>query len=158
MTAPVSAVRRWIGRTVVLAALLLGARGAEAQINVSGNPPTLRIQSATIPGGQLAPATDNTTTYTIFVFSWGRGNQKNIVAQLNAPMPAGTTLSVMLEAPQTGTSTGLVPLSTTAQNVITGMTIAIATKAITYQFQATPAAGVIPPQSRTVTFTVVSGA
>jgi hypothetical protein len=63
----------------------------------------------------------------------------------------------MLDAPNTGTSQGFVPLGTTARDVVTGITFALANRAISYQFSATPAAGVVPPQSRTVTFTIVAG-
>ena len=153
MTAPVATVRRWVGRTVVLAALLVSAGRAQAQLTVSGDPASLVVQSAAA-GGLPMPATDASTSYGIFVFSF---SQRKIVAQLNAPMPAGTTLSVMLQAPNTGTSQGLVPLGTTARDVVTGITFAWGNRAISYQFSATPAAGVIPPQSRTVTFTIVAG-
>ena len=153
MTAPVSAVRRWIGRTVILVALLVGAGRADAQLSVSGNPSTLRVQSATA-GGLPLPATDGSTSYNLFLLSF---SQHKIVAQLNAPMPSGVTLSVSLGAPMTGTSAGSVDLSTTARTVVSGITFAFSGSSISYQLSATPAAGVVPPQSRTVTFTIVAG-
>jgi hypothetical protein len=81
-----------------------------------------------------------------------------IRARLNAAMPPGTTLQITLAAPAGAISLGAVTLTTTAQDVITGIPRAnglTAARAISYSFTATPAAGVITPTSRIVMLTVV---
>jgi hypothetical protein len=146
---------RTVRRAVVLAvALVGGARGVEAQVlSVSGSPAPLGVTLAAAGSAPTADV-DNSTTYSIFVLSF---TQRKIVAQLNSPTPPGVTLSVQLQAPGGGaTSLGLVPLTTVAKDVVTGITFAWTTRTITYQLDATVAAGVVPVQSRTVTLTVVA--
>lgn len=140
-------------RALMAFALILGAREARAQyLSVSGSPAPLAVNAA-VAGVAPQPDTDNSTTYTILAF--GRGTQK-LTAQLSAPMPSGVTLRVQLAAPSGATSAGLVTLSTTPQNVVTGIGTSFTTRAITYQLSATIAAGVVPTQSRTVTLTLTA--
>jgi hypothetical protein len=83
--------------------------------------------------------------------------KKQITAQLNANMPAGTTLTATLAAPAGATSVGAIALTTTAQALVINIPRGIiATHSITYQFSATAAAGVIPNTSRTVTLTLIN--
>ncbi len=140
----------------LLAAVLLLSRGrfAFAQLlSVSGNPATMTV-SAVTAGSQPVAVSDNSTTYsalTVVLFP------KKITAQLSSNMPTGTTLTITL-APTTGaTSVGAVALDNVARDVLTNMTNAILeTKAITYQFSATAAAGVITTRTRTVTLTLTA--
>jgi hypothetical protein len=71
-------------------------------------------------------------------------------------MPAGTTMSITLAAPPGATSLGPIALSTVATDVV--LDILEGTDqgglAITYTFAATAAAGVVPPQTRTITFEI----
>ena len=70
----------------------------------------------------------------------------------------GLTLQVNMTAPAGGTSAGASTLSTTAVDVVTGITqLAQSGIAIGYTLDATPAAGVIASTSRTVTYTITGG-
>ena len=97
------------------------------------------------------------TTYNVKV-GWRQGTKK-IVAQIDTPMPAGTTLQLSMVPPAGATSPGLVTLtSTAAQSIVNnianvGTTV---TLGITYKFSATAAAGVVS-SSRKVTLTMVTG-
>lgn len=140
-------------RLLVAAVLVIWARDARAQyLSASGSPAPLSVVSA-VAGTLPLPDIDLSTSYT--VFSFGRGTQK-ITAQLNAPMPAGVTLTVTLDAPGTATSLGPVALGTTPRDVVTGIGFALATRTISYQLSATLAAGVVPRQTRTVTLTLTA--
>ena len=152
MTATATAARA-IRRAALLVALALWSREARAQyFSVSGSPATMRISTATA-GLALNAVTDASTKYTILEFS---GGHHEITAQINTAMPAGVTLTVALAAPSGATSTGPVALGVAAQPVVTNISTAFASNTITYTLSATPAAGVVPVQSRTVTFTVVA--
>jgi hypothetical protein len=86
----------------------------------------------------------------------GSGNYA-LTAAIDSPMPAGVTLTVTLAATGTATSSGPVALTTTANNVVTGATKKETGQLpITYTLSATPAAGVVPVQTRVVTFTLIS--
>jgi hypothetical protein len=71
-------------------------------------------------------------------------------------MPAGVTLTVTLAVSGTAASPGPVALNTTPQIVVTGLKQKINALPITYTFGATLAAGVVPLQSRQVTFTYIT--
>ncbi len=140
----------------LLAAVLLlsGGRFAFAQLlSVSGNPAAMTVSVATA-GLQPLAVSDNSTTYSALTVVL---LPKKITAQINSDMPTGTTLTITL-APTTGaTSAGAVALDNVARDVLTNMTNTILeTKAITYQFSATAAAGVITSKTRTVTLTLTA--
>ena len=140
-------------RTALLATLLVTAQPARAQfISVSGSPSTLVVSSA-FAGSPLNPATDASTSYFLIVLG---GTLQKITAQLSSPMPAGVTLAATLAPPPGATSSGAVPLDITPQTMVTGIGFTIASRGISYQLSATPAAGVVPLQSRTVTLTVTA--
>jgi len=146
----------WRGRAVVAAALVAGlGRSAAAQFSsmqVSGSPATMRIVGSTA-GAAPAPVVESSTTYTFA----NRNGTKKITAQLNTSMPAGVTLAATFEAPTGATTLPNVPLDATARDVVTGIGFAVSTtNGITYTLSATPAAGVVPQQSRTVTLTLVT--
>jgi hypothetical protein len=133
--------------------VLCSSRVARAQFTVTGSPSTLRVQTA-VAGLAPAPVSDNSTSYTYK--SPGPKNKK-ITAQLNAPMPSGVTLQVTLQAPSGAVSIPNVTLDATARDVVTGVPRRQDTPlSITYTLSATLDAGVVPPQSRTVTLTIVS--
>ena len=143
-------------RMVVVAMLLAGAsRRAAAQyssVRVSGSPGKLEVQGS-VAGATPTPDSDNSSTYTVAnIFG-----SKKVTAQLNAAMPSGVTLSATFAAPSGATSIPNVFLDATARDVVTGIGFTLGTtKTITYTLSATPAAGVVPAQSRTVTLTIVS--
>lgn len=121
------------------------------QIAFSGSP-SLVINTATAgvnPTAATAGATWAVTT-----------NQSNakITASINSAMPAGVTLAVSLAAPSVGTSAGSQALSTTAVDLVTGLTkVAQGALGVTYSLSATAAAGVVASTSRTVTYTITGG-
>jgi hypothetical protein len=152
MFAPATAARA-IRRAALLAGLAVWSREAQAQfLSVSGSPATMKVSTA-IPGAGLTPVTDASTKYTLIELASGH---HEITAEINTAMPAGVTLTVDLAAPSGATSVGPVALGIAAHPVVTNISTAFASSTITYQLSATPAAGVVPAQSRTVTFTIVA--
>jgi len=121
------------------------------QINFLGGP-SLVINTAAAgsnPTSVTAPATWAVTT-----------NQSGakITASIGSAMPAGVTLSVSLTAPTGAASAGSNSLSTTAVDLVTGITkVAEGPLAVTYSLAATAAAGVIASTTRTVTYTITGG-
>ncbi len=123
------------------------------EVSVSGNPGALTVDSATA-GSQPTAATDSGTSYSITT----NGTGKKITGALNSAMPAGTTLSVNLVAPSGGTSAGAVNLTTSTQNLVTGISqVASSGHGITYSLSATVAAGEIASTTRIVTLTLTDG-
>jgi hypothetical protein len=122
------------------------------QLSFTGSP-SLVISTATA-GSAPTSATANAT----YAITTNETNQK-ITAQIDSDTPAGVTLSASLAAPSGGTSAGAVQLSTTAQDVVTGIsTVNASGLNVTYTLSATAAAGVVPSTTRTVTYTIVAGA
>lgn len=122
------------------------------QLAFTGSP-SLVISTATA-GSAPTSATANAS----YAITTNESNRK-ITAAINSNMPSGTTLSVSLAAPSGGSSAGAVSLSTTAQDVVTGVSTANASGlSVTYTLQATAAAGVVAAGTRTVTYTIVAGA
>lgn len=122
------------------------------EISVSGDPGQLTISTASA-GGQLQPATDNTTTYSITTNEAG----KKIAISLDSDMPTGVTLEVSLAEPAGATSAGDVTLSTVDADAVTDIgNLAETGLAITYTLSATSAAAVMAAaDTRTVTLTVM---
>jgi hypothetical protein len=144
---------RAIRRAALLVGLAVWSGEARAQfLSVSGSPSTMKV-SAAIAGAGLTPVSDASTKYTIIELG---GGHHEITAQINSPMPAGVTLTVDLAAPSGATSAGPVVLGVAAHAAVTNISTTISSNAITYKLSATPAAGVVAAQSRTVTFTIVA--
>ena len=81
-----------------------------------------------------------------------------ITASIGSNMPSGLTLSVNLSAPSVGSSTGSQNLSTTAVDLVTGITKhAQSGISASYSLSATAAAGVVSSTTRTVTYTITGG-
>ena len=107
---------------------------------VAGNAPT----SATSAGNTWAVTTNQTTA--------------KITASIPSAMPAGLTLSANLTAPGGATSAGLLALGTVAVDMVTGITKLNATGlGLSYQLDATAAAGVVASSTRVVTYTLTGG-
>jgi hypothetical protein len=141
-------------RAALLLAVVLWTRDARAQITVSGSPAQLTVNKASAAG--LAPLAVSNTTTTYSVTKPTGGNSYAITARINAPMPAGVTLTITLAPGKTGSSSGAVALSTSAQYVETGITRKVTGATITYELSATAAAGVVPVQTRVVTLTAIT--
>ena len=123
------------------------------EVSVSGNL-TLTINSATA-GSNPDDATDNTTTYSITT----NGTNKKITGQLDLAYASGLSLKVNLTAPTGGTSQGQKTLSTTAQDLVTGISgLAESAIQIAYTASATAAAASNGAgETKTVTFTITAG-
>lgn len=149
-----SPLRRTLCFTALLPIVGGGAVGAQT-ITASGNPGLLRISSA-VPGSEPISASNSTTTYTVTTLNQNRPHK--VVAQLNAAMPVGLTLSATFDPPPGATSLGPIALDMTARDVVTGIPRnTSSTQLITYALDATVLAGVVPPASRIVTLTIVRG-
>lgn len=152
---PAAVRRRLVACAWVIGLGLSAVSTTGAQtLSVSASPAALRITAAAA-GSPPNAAVNSATTYTVKA---KKANQpRKITAQLDAAMPSGTTLTINL-APVTGaTSAGPVNLSTTAQDLVGNIAnTSNLTGAITYTFNASSAAGVIPSSIRTVTFTLVA--
>ncbi|CAN5527383.1 hypothetical protein BH23BAC4_BH23BAC4_08190 [soil metagenome] len=86
------------------------------------------------------------------------GADKKIVAELDSAFPTGITLAANMAAPSAGgSSVGAVNLSSSAQDLVTGITrLRGSAVPITYTASATVEAEPDPGISRTVTFTVTN--
>jgi CheY-like chemotaxis protein len=121
------------------------------QIAVTGAP-SLVVNTA-VAGSAPTSATSTGSTWAVTTNQTGA----KITASINANMTAGITLSATLDAPAGATSAGIKALSTTAVDMVTGITKLAATGlAISYQLDATAAAGVTSG-TRTVTYTITGG-
>ena len=121
----------------------LGVTGAPSLIvntAVAGSPPT----SATSAGNTWAVTCNQTTA--------------KVTASIPSVMPVGLTLSANLAAPAGATSAGLIALGTVATDMVTGITKLNASGlGLTYQLDATVAAGVVASSTRVVTYTLTGG-
>jgi hypothetical protein len=121
------------------------------QIAFTGSP-SLVINTAT--AGVDPTAATATATWAITTNQTG----SKITASISSAMPTGVTLSVDLGAPAGGASAGAKALSTTAVDLVTGLTkVAQGALGVTYSLSATAAAGVVSSTSRTVTYTITGG-
>ena len=122
------------------------------QVGVTGSP-TLDINAA-VAGNAPTSATSAGNTWAVTCNQTGA----KITASIGSVMPAGVTLSATLGAPAGATSAGIKSLSTAAADMVTGITKLNATGlTLTYQLDATAAAGVITSTTRVVTYTITGG-
>ena len=118
-----------------------------------GGSPSLVVSTA-VPGSPPTSVSNATATWAVTTNQSGA----KITASISAAMPAGLTLSANLAQPTGATSNGLTALSTTAVDLVTGITkLAESALGVTYQLDATVAAGVVASSSRTVTYTITGG-
>lgn len=123
------------------------------QVSVAGTP-SLTI-SAAVAGGAPTTVTSTGATWAVTTNQTGA----KITASIGSAMPTGVTLSANLGAPAAATSAGLQALSTSAVDVVTGITKLNATGlSLSYQLDATSAAGTVASTTRVVTFTITGGA
>jgi hypothetical protein len=121
------------------------------QIAFSGSP-SLVISTAT--AGSNPTSATAAGTWAVTTNQTG----SKITASIGSNMPSGLSLSVDVTAPSVGSSTGAQTLSTTAVDVVTGITKhAQSGMSVSYSLSATPAAGVVSSTSRTVTYTITGG-
>lgn len=123
------------------------------ELAVSAPTVSLTVNSAT-PGSAPNSVSDSSTSYDITTNEVGQ----KITAAINSDMPSGVTLSLGLAAPTGATSAGTLALSTSAVDLVTGISTLNETgKTITYTLAATSAAGVVASASKTVTLTITAG-
>jgi hypothetical protein len=122
------------------------------QVAVTGTP-SLTINAAAA-GSAPTSVTSSGNTWSVTTNQTGA----SITASIPTVMPVGLTLSANLIAPAGATSTGLTALGTTAVNVVTGITkLNAAGLSLSYQLDATSAAGVVASGTRVVTYTITGG-
>ena len=122
------------------------------QIGLSGSPAPLAITTATA-GSSLTSVTSGGSSLAVTT----NETNKKITAALDQPLPAGITLEVTLAAPAGASSRDYVPLSTSGADLVTGISSTnAASLPLTYRLSATPQAA-LGVQTRTVTYTIVSG-
>lgn len=161
-------MRKFNIAAVAAAALMLGTSSAQAQshqstqtvsfevvainsIVVSGTP-SLQIVAAN--AGSAPTSVTASGTYAVTT----NEELQKITAQLGEAMPDGLTLAVLLGAPS-GAQSSSVDLDATAQDVVTGIsTLNASGLSIGYTLSATSAAGVVPADSRVVTYTIIADA
>ena len=122
------------------------------QIGVSGTPAPLAITTATA-GSSLTSVTSGGSSLAVTT----NETNKKITAALDQPLPSGVTLEVTLAAPSGASSQNYVALSTFGADLVTGISATnAASLPLTYRLSATPQAS-IGVQTRTITYTIVSG-
>jgi hypothetical protein len=121
-----------------------------SEIAFSGDPsPMINYQA--IAGNDPTSAFEDSTFYAVTT----NGVSEKVVACLNSPMPTGTMLCIMVGAPNGAVSAGTVDLTTSNQNVVTGITqVAQSSLPVSYTFESSTSAGIIPITTRIVTFTL----
>jgi hypothetical protein len=123
------------------------------QMSITGAAPTLIVNTATA-GSAPTTATSSGITWAVTTNQTGA----KISAAIPTVMPAGLTLSATMGAPAGATSAGIKPITTTAVDLVTGITKLNASGlTLTYSLDATTAAGVVASGTRVVTFTVYGG-
>jgi hypothetical protein len=123
------------------------------QISITGAAPTLIVNTA-VAGSAPSTATSSGITWAVTT----NQTAAKINASIPSNMPVGLTLSANLGAPGGATSTGIQALTTTAVDLVTGITKLNASGlSLTYSLDATTAAGVVGSGTRVVTFTVYGG-
>jgi broad specificity polyphosphatase/5'/3'-nucleotidase SurE len=141
--------------SAILLAGCAEAAWAQAKVlTVSGSPTPFTVSTA-IAGSQPAPISNSGTTY--FVKVKKSAGAQRIAAQLNTPMPIGTTVTIQMAPPAGATGLGPVALDMTPRDIVVNIGRNNGSnQAITYVLTATVAAGVVPSQTRIVTLTMSS--
>jgi hypothetical protein len=122
------------------------------QVGVTGSP-TMAITAA-VAGNAPTTVTSAGNTWAVTC----NQSTAKITASIGVAMPAGVTLSATLGAPAGATSAGIKALGTAAVDVVTGITkLNASALTLTYQLDATSAAGVITSTTRVVTYTITGG-
>jgi hypothetical protein len=121
-----------------------------SEIAFSGDPSPM-IATQAVAGSNPADVFDNSSFYSVTT----NGSSEKVVACLDALMPAGTMLCIMVGAPNGAVSVGTVDLNTSNQKVVTCISkVAQSSLPVSYAFESTITAGIIPLTSRIVTFTL----
>ncbi len=118
----------------------------------TGAPTITMTVTAATAGQQPVAVTDSSTAYAVTT-----NGTKKITAAINTAMPAGTTLGLSAVAPTGGTAVPIAALTTTAQDLVTGVQkVAESGKTLTFTLSATVDAGVVASTARVVTLTLTN--
>lgn len=123
------------------------------EIAVSSGTLSLTINSATA-GSNPDGDTDATTTYDITT----NGSSKKITASLGSAYATGISLALTLGAPSGATSAGAKTLTTSAQDMVTGIT-KLSETGVSISYSATATAAAVSNgagEAQTVTLTITS--
>jgi hypothetical protein len=105
----------------------------------------------------VAPRTSAKVAVASYAVATNENDQK-ITASLDESVPQAMSLSVALGAPRGGVSRGLRRLSTTATDVVTGITRTDgAALPMRYQWKRVPSVSMTTPKHRVVTYTITAG-
>lgn len=123
-------------------------------ISVSSNTASLRITTA-VPGSAPTNVSHTSTTWAV-THNDSVAPDLKVQGKINSAMPTGLTLTVTLAAPTaSGTSSGAVAMTTTAQDLVTGVKIVTQSGiAMTITLSATAAAGPIASATKTLTLSL----
>jgi len=122
------------------------------EISVSGSPGPLLL-NVSKAGAEPAAVEDSSTRYAIT----SNLNNMKITGKLDSEMPAYTALHITLTPPSGAYGCGEQNLSTTAQDLITGINQTKGSDLpISYKFSAQAQAGEIPLSSRQVVLTITN--
>ena len=151
---------RWIrqavrgGGLVCVLAVAAEAQGANVgRITVGASPALFRVNIA-VAGFEPLPVV---RTSTVSVRASKANKPQQVMVSLDAPLPAGLTMTLDMTTPTGATSPGTVTLDATARALMTDISnTAVETETLTYTFSATVAAGVVAAEFRTVTFTITA--
>lgn len=118
------------------------------EIGLAGTAPSMTVSAAV--AGVAPTAVTAAQTYAVTT-----NQTAKISAAIDSNMPSELTLTATMAAPTAATSTGAQVLSTSPQDLVTGITkLNESGLALTYGLSATAAAGVVASGTRTVTYTI----
>ena len=137
------------GRLAVMAFLSASPALAQQSMTLSGEPSALVIDAAT-PGDAPQSVADEVTTYSMTVDA-----RTDVLVQLDAPLPAGVTLELWMEAPAGAVAVGPIAVSTVPQRVVrdvpAGTHLGLR---VSYEMTASVRAGVVAFDARQLTFSM----
>lgn len=120
------------------------------EISISGDPPAFNASQA-VAGSGPSDVTDSSTFYSVT----SNGTSEQVFASLDSAMPTGTQLCLMASPPTGAVSTGIVMLDVSNQSIVTGITqVAQSNLQLSYVFESTVQAGILPSTTRVVTLTL----
>lgn len=120
-------------------------------IAVNGGSLSLTINAGTAGENALTAVNSTVSTYSI---THNKGTVKKITGSLDSNLPTGISITANLASTK-GSSAGAVTLSTTAVDLVTGISKgADKNQTVTYNFQANADAGELASVVKTVTYTL----
>jgi hypothetical protein len=120
------------------------------EIALTGALPSMTVNAAV--AGSAPTAVSASQTYAVTT-----NQTAKISAAIDSNMPAGLVLTASMAAPTGASSAGAMALSTTSQDLVTGIvTLNESALALTYGLSASVVAGVVPSAIKTITYTITA--